>query len=467
MDHQFAVLTDLSDVPSPPAPDRLRISGCSAVVYFAHRLAEGTDFSRVFASGDLRDIDDDRAYQTKVRPDSGLVYSALFDCGPLPAALARVVGSNHAAVLRQAAVSLGGEYVLTALPLLLSVPGPITRETPAIELTAPLTTDTLLRFVSLLGAPDITRTLGEQSARSLARAASIAPGDIERTWAVEGSVAMQVWNLDGTQDRATSSMYAGVEESAKYSWEIAALLSYATDHLLEDGLWLRRSPQNVFGHVRTGMAFFDDHMVFVNSECCLEMAHLPAWLRGRSQFRLSQYGYDSSSIFVWTVGILRRVVCEDLNSRYRRVLADLSMRTEISPAEQSLMTRRRVRHAALLDKCVAFREKLIEGRNRSLDEWTVQERPSGEVLATLNRDMEKCEDVSLSLLRVREDQEKGRRDSLIAVMGIVLAAVQIPSFVEQVADWLQGRRWILLGVSALLIVVPLVVLLRVRRHRSW
>ncbi|WP_328871812.1 hypothetical protein OHT76_17790 [Streptomyces sp. NBC_00287] len=466
MDHQIAVLTDLGDVPEPPAPDRLRISGCSVVVHFAHRLTEGLDFSHAFEAGALREIDDDRSYQTKVRPGSGLLYSALFDAGPLPAALARVVGSSHAAGLRQAAVSLGGEYVVTALPLLLSLPGPITREAAAIELTSPLATDTLLRFVSLLSDPAISRMLADQSAEALAGAVGLPRSDIESTWLVEGSAAIQVWNLDGTLNRASASLYGGVDESAKYAWEISALLSYATDHLLEDGLWLRRSPQSVFGHVRTGMAFFDDHMVFVNADCCLEMAHLPAWLRGRSQFRLSEYGYDSSSIFVWTVGILRRIVCDDLSARYRQVLADLAMRNVIAPAEQSLLTRRRVQHAALIDRCVGFREKLIEGRNRSLDEWTVRERPTEQVLVGLNRNMEKCETVSLSLLRVREEQEKNRRDSLIAVMGIVLAVVQIPDFVEQTANWLDGRRWPLLGVSALLIVVPLAVLLWERRRRS-
>ncbi len=466
MDHQFAVLTDLSEVPEPPVPDRLRISGCSVVVHFAHRLAEGADLSHAFQNGDLREIEDDRSYRTKVRPDAGLKYSALFDSGPLPAALARVVGSAHAAGLRQAAVYLGGGYVVTALPLLLSMPGPITQEAAAIELTAPLTIDTLLRFVSLLGDQDISRNLAEQSARALARAAAIEPSDIDRTWAVEGSVAVQVWNLDGTHNRASTSLYAGVDESAAYAWEIAALLSYATDHLLEDGLWLRRSPQSVFSHVRTGMAFFDDHMVFVNSDCCLEMAHLPAWLRGRSQFRLSRYGYDSSSIFVWTVGILRRIICDDLSARYRSILADLALRNDISPTEQSLLTRRRVQHSALLDRSVDFREKLIEGRNRSLDEWTERERPTGQLLATLGRNMEKCETVSLSLLRVREDKEKNRRDSLIAVMGVVLAVVQIPDFVDQVAGWLDSHDWGLLGVSVLLIVVPLMVLLQVRRRRD-
>lgn len=466
MHHQFAVLADPADVPAPPAPDRLRISGCSVVVHFAHRLSEGLDFAQLSLADGLREIDDDRSYGTKVRAGSGLVYSALFDCGPLPAALARVVGSSHADGLRQAAVSLGGAYVVTALPIILSVPGPITESTPAVELTTPLTIDTLLRFVSLLGAPDVSRVLAEQSARALAEAVGIGHDDIDRTWAVEGSVALQVWNLDGTQDRASTSMYEGVDESALYAWEISALLSYPTDHLLEDGLWLRRSPQSVYAHVRTGMAFFDDHMVFVNADCCLEMAHLPAWLRGRSQFRLSEYGYDSSSIFVWTVGIVRRIVCDDLSARYRAILADLAVRHEIPPTEQSLLTRRRVQHAALLDRCVGFREKLTEGRNRSLDEWVEQARPSEQVVAILSRDMEKCEAVSLSLLRVREDQEKNRRDYLIAVMGIVLAVVQIPSFVDQVADWLDKDRWWLLGVSALLIVVPLAVLLQVRRHRT-
>ncbi|MEU3199015.1 MULTISPECIES: hypothetical protein [unclassified Streptomyces] len=466
MHHQFAVLADPADVPAPPASDRLRVSGCSVVVHFAHRLSEGLDFSRLFTAGGLREIDDDRSYASKVRAGSGLVYSALFDCGPLPAALARVVGSSHADGLRQAAVSLGGAYVVTALPIILSVPGPITDATLAVELATPLTTDTLLRFVSLLGAPDVSGLLAEQSARALAEAVGIERTDIERTWAVEGSVAMQVWNLDGTRGRASTSMYAGVNESAQYAWEISALLSYPTDHLVEDGLWLRRSPQSVYGHVRTGMAFFDDHMVFVNADCCLEMAHLPAWLRGRSQFRLSEYGYDSSSIFVWTAGIVRRIVCDDLSARYRSVLADLAVRHEIPPTEQSLLTRRRVQHAALLDRCVGFREKLTEGRNRSLDEWAERARPSAQVVAILSRDMEKCEAVSLSLLRVREEQEKNRRDHLIAVMGIVLAVVQIPDFVDQVAGWLNEGQWRLLGVSVLLIVVPLAALVQIRRRRT-
>ncbi|MFJ5733642.1 hypothetical protein [Streptomyces paradoxus] len=464
MDHQFAVLADLTALPDPPPPDRLRVSGCSVVVHFAHRLTEGVDFSRFSAEGGLQEIDDDRSYNTKVRSGSGLVYSALFDCGPLPPALARVVGSSHADGLRQAAVSLGGQYVVTALPIILSTPGPITEATSAVELATPLTTDALLRFLSLLSAPDIRRTLAEQSAGALADAVGIERGDIEKTWAVEGSLALQLWNLDGTQGRASASLYAGVAESAAYAWEISALLSYATDHLLEDGLWLRRSPQSVFGHVRTGMAFFDDHMVFVNSDCCLEMAHLPAWLRGRSQFRLSAYGYDSSSIFVWTVGILRRIVCDDLSSRYRAALADLAIRDDIEPPEQSLLSRRRIQHAALLDRCVGFREKLIEGRNRRLDEWAERERPTEQVVAGLDRDMEKCEALSLSLLRVREDREKHRRDYLIAAMGIVLAVVQIPSFVDQVDGWRDDGSWGLMGVSALLIVVPLAVLVHLRRR---
>ncbi|MEU2333796.1 hypothetical protein ABZ608_09320 [Streptomyces sp. NPDC013172] len=227
----MAVLTDIGDVPEPPTADRLRISGCSVVVHFAHRLTEGSDFPEAFTGGGLREIEDDRSYQSKVRPGSGLMYSALFDAGALPAALARIVGSGHSAGLRQAAVTLGGEYVVTALPLLLSVPGPITQEAAVIELSSPLTIDTLLRFVSLLGDPDIARILAEQSAEELARAAGLARDDIDRTWLVEGSIAVQVWNLDGTQNRATGDLYRGVEESADYAWEISALLSYATEDL--------------------------------------------------------------------------------------------------------------------------------------------------------------------------------------------------------------------------------------------
>jgi hypothetical protein len=213
------------------------------------------------------------------------------------------------------------------------------------------------------------------------------------------------------------------------------------------------------------MAFFDDHMVFVNPDCCLEMAHLPAWLRGRSQFRLSEYGYDSSSIFVWSAAILRGAICDDLGVRYRAILGELSTRNEVTAGEQSLMARKQIQHSTLLDRAVNFRDKLTEGRNRNLDEQLMQERSTSQTLNNLNRDMEKCASLSLSLLRVREDNEKSRRDSMLAVMGVVLAAVQIPDFVDRMFNWVRGSDWGPLGVSMGLIILPLGLVIQVWRRR--
>ncbi|MFI7426699.1 hypothetical protein ACIBPB_06905 [Micromonospora sp. NPDC049836] len=454
MSYDTTILASPNDVPAPPTTDRLSISGCTVICYHAHRLASPTHLAAAFERGALQAIDDDRSYASKLRPGAGLEYSNLIDAGPIPAALARIVHSSHASRLQQSVLWLGEEYVVSAIPILLSMPRP---ERVGVELNAPLTVDRLLGFLSLLADPGVAGTLRQQSAAAIVAQIGISADEIERSWSVPGSFAIQIWNLDGTQGRETTSLYEGIRESAEYAWEISAILSYSSDHFNEDGLWLRRSRQQIYGLVRSGFGFFDDHMVFVNADCCLEMAHLPAWLRDRSDFRLRQYGYDSSSIFVWCSGVLRAAIAEDLSERYRDALGELTTRQDVTAGEQVDMIRLHIRHTRLLDRIVNFREQLVEARNRALDEQIISNRSSNRALNALTRHMDKYGALAVSLHRVHEERERSRRDSLIAVLAVVLAVVQIPSFVEQIGDWADEHAWGRLGVSGVLIVAPLVL----------
>ncbi|MFI8804430.1 MULTISPECIES: hypothetical protein [Micromonospora] len=463
MENGSVILSSLDDVPAPPVTDRLLISGCSVVSYHAHRLASPTRLAEAFELGTLASIDDDRSYASKVRPGSGLEYSAFVDAGPVPAALTRIVHSNHAARLQQSVLWLGEEYVVSAIPFFLSVRRP---DRAGIELTAPLTVDGLLRFLGLLAEPAIARSVGEQAAAALARRLGLRVDEIERTWPVTGSFGIQIWNLDGTTGRDTAKLYEGSKESAEYSWEISAILSYSSDHFKEDGLWRRRSRQQIYSTVRSGSGFFDDHMVFVNADCCLEMAHLPAWLRDRSDFRLTNYGYDSSSIFVWSISMLRTAIAEDLSQRYREAVVDLIARRQITVVEQAEMTRLHVRHSRLLDRIVTFRDQFVEARNRALDEQITTYRSGSRATSALLRHIDRYSALAMSLYRVHEETERSRRDALIAMLAVVLAVVQVPGFVEQIADWADAGTWVRLGISATLIVLPLVLLWRVLRRTA-
>ncbi len=457
--YETEIVRSFADLPQPPAPNRLAMSGVTVMCYFAHRLAAET-------GSDWWDrlplIDDDRSYANKIRSHSGFVYSAAIDAGPVPTALVLAVRGSHASPLRQSLLSLGGDYILSAVPLVISVPR---NERVGIEIPNPVRVHDLLAFLALLNDPATAALIAGQTATSAARTLGIDPASIEQTWSLPGSFAMQVWNLDGTTDRDSGRRYEGLRESAEYAWEIAALLSYSSDHLLEGDLWVQRNPQQVFNQVRVGSAFFDDHMVFVTTDCCLEMSHLPAWLRDRSAYRLATYGYDSSSIFVWSAEALKAAVLTDLGRRYRERLSELTAREQLGAVEQSQIASLQVEQVGLLDRITTFGGLLVEPRNRALDEQVSREHSFDRQRSVLLRDMDKVSALSTSLYQVFEESQRSRQETLLAFLALALAAVQIPDFVSQVASLIEGHRWGILGTSVALILAPFLVVGRVLRGR--
>jgi hypothetical protein len=461
LEFETQIFSAVDEIPPAPKASGFRVSGCSVMVYFTHRLKSSEYISARFEDGTLETIDDDRSYSAKLRPDNKLYYSTLVEAGPTPAALKGVVGSSHASRLRQSVIWFGGDYVTCAIPLLLTTPQ---EDRIGIELGKPMGVDDILRFLALLSDGTTSSLLGEASARSLAAAVGVDRNEIEHTWAVPASFAIQVWNMDGSDGFKSGKLYSGISDSARFAWEISAIMSHSSDHFTEDGLWMRRSPHQVYGLVHLGSCFFDDHMVFATADSCLEMAHLPAWLRDRSKFRLQQYGYDSSSIFIWSVSILRRSIMDDLAKRYRSMISELSTTQSLTAAEQGQRIRSQIVHSQVLDRAAHFRDYLIEARIRFLDERIFSLRGGERAMVSLAGDMAKCAEMAESLRHVHEESEGRRRDSLLAVLAISLAAVQIPDFVEQIDSWFANREWILLLVSLLLIMSPLLILLRALRQ---
>jgi hypothetical protein len=413
----------------------------------------------------LRDFTDDRSYVEKVRPGADLFYSTLIESGPLPGALRRQLQCSHAPSLQQSLLWFGDEYVLSALPIILSTHK---NEFRSVELSEPLSTDHLINFLVLLSSIDQADFLAKQAADNLVANGILARSDIEATWPLLGNFGIQIWNLDGTAGRDTSELYKGAAESIEYAWEISALLSYNSDHLLERGLWLRRSPQQVYNQVRAGFGFFEDHMVFLNADCCLEMSHLPAWLRSSSEFRLSSYGYDSSSLFIWTVGMLQEAIIEDLSNRYRNLIAQFIDRDGMKAVEHASIAQMQIRHTGLIDRLSSFRGFLVEARNRAFDESRALERSSDRSVILLRREIEKTGTLADGLLRVQEEAAQFRRDSVLATIGVALGASQIPGFVSQTETWIRTSNWLPLIISDSLIIVALSLMPFIwgRRRRS-
>jgi hypothetical protein len=236
MEYQTVVLESPDELPPPPSPDRLSISGLSIVFYCAHRI-KSARITEAIEEGTLRSFTDSRSYAGKLRPGESLFYSTLIDSGPFPAAMIRELNCEDTPSLRQSVLWFGDEYIVSAVPIILSA---AKGDIHALQLAKPLNVDQVINFLAVLSSTEESAALAEQVARGLTANGILAPGDIIETWPLRGSFGMQIWDLSGTKGRITSDLYKGIAESVSYSWEISALLSFNADHLVESELWLRR-----------------------------------------------------------------------------------------------------------------------------------------------------------------------------------------------------------------------------------
>lgn len=431
------------------------MSGVSLLIYFAHRV-NPTHFSAALADGRVHAITASNSYLDNVRPGSALVQTQPIDC-PCAVELptASDLGGCESVTLEQSLLWMGGDYALSVVPIVLSTGGLDVRA--HVTVASPLTVDDCLALVRDVTEKALRDHL-TQGVHSSTASLDICGDEEAATWFMDDCLAIQIWNLDGTSARPGSTLYDGLAETRQYAWEISALLGASSDHILRDGLWRRRSADQVYFELGSGFAFFPDHMVLVNSSCCLEITHLPAWLRDRSRFRLEAYGYDSSSIFVWSVAMLRSAVTGDLTNRYRESLAQLVERSGMTSEEETELTRTQYSHAALCDRLAAFRGNLKEPRNRAFDEYVALIRGDDRALGLLSKDMEKTSALANSLARLREQTMQARSTTALGVLAVALAMTSIPSIIAQFSTWVNGGHWGLL-IGSLLVMLCLLGIL--------
>jgi hypothetical protein len=411
----------------------------------------------------------DLSYASKLEPASGLCYSRLIPAGRLPAAMA---SAAHVEVgeLRQSLAWFDPEYVLSVVPLVFAVP-PVNPTWHSIDAREPLSVDELLKVFELVNAESLSHMIVKEATTALHEMGILSQDDVLRTIDVSGALAVQIWDLRGSRrhsggTRASDEPYVGLDESRHYAWDISALMAHSTDHVVSDGLWRRRSDEQVFTDVGMGFSVLGDHMVFINHTCCLEISHLPIDLRDRSSFRMEHYGYDSSSIFIWTVGNLRALVLTGLRERYRGLMLHLIGDSRLSSRELLRVERDEVRHQILLDRVFGFGSQLKEPRSRRFDQRLMDLRLGRDALASVRRDMERVLSLAAGLVTARDKATREKTNTLLATLAVAVALVGLPGLVDGVANWIAGKEWGRLGVTTLTTVVVVLLLGAVWRWRA-
>lgn len=451
------VLESPEHVREPPTVGMLHAAGLSFVINY------GIHFSQP-GSSPLNEkafpgITGEMSYSDRLSPHAGLHYSGLEPIGEIPGRLVAAARATNAGTVHRSFLWVDPAFAVVIVPVVFAVPRTYI-DWPYIPIRQPLCVDDILAVMDLLTEPSVVDELGRWATKGYPLA-DISP--------IEQSMAIQLWDLDGSRVDGSrlraDSPYRSLEETQQYCWELSALLSFSTDHVVKDRLWLRRNPSQVFAEVAEAFAFFDDHAVFLNRNCCLEVSHLPIQLRERSRYRMQSYGYDSSSIFIWSLETLRWFALSTLRSQYKQTVLELLSQKDLSAAARTGLLQQRIQHAAVIDQLLAIYEHLKEPRLRAvgaeLDGLWMTER----IAHDAQQEIDKSDALAADLAKVREQALETRRNTLLGVVALALALLGIPSLVSQFGSWWDVKDWLGLSVSAgLMIGLLVIVALMVRRR---
>jgi hypothetical protein len=463
LSYKLRVLESPAGVRGPPPSGMLRAAGASFVIYYGLRF--GTPDSRALVDRAFHDITGEMSYSDRLSSQSGLHYGSLPPIGEVPTMLTTAadaaIDDCPDASIHRSLMWIHPAFAIMVVPVVFAVPKPYI-DWPYIPIRQPLAVDDILRIMDLLTDPGLVDSLGH---RALADYADTSVTHIEQ------SMAIQLWDLDGScvEDNSQPrkpAPYRGLEETQRYAWELSAILSFSTDHVVKDRLWLKRTPNQVFAEVSEGFAFFDDHIVFLNRNCCIEVSHLPIDLRARSRYRMQSYGYDSSSIFIWTIENLRWFAMTSLRNQYRQTVLSLMAQSEMSAASRTGLVQDRVKHGEAVDQILSVLDHLKEPRLRAIADEIEHLWLTNRIARDAQREMDKADAISNDLAKVWDQAIDSRRNTLLGVLALALALVGIPSLISQFGSWWDVRDWLSLSISAALMIMLLIAvtfMLKVRR----
>jgi hypothetical protein len=456
-----AVIFESSDdIPQPPVNAELLVSGISLITYTALHLKRDV-LTAAVKSEKINPPGGPNSYMAKLMEHHGLYYSELFSAGKIPSEIAFAAHAQEDN-LHQSIVWLDDEHALLVIPWVFATANR-TDALGSLRLSHPLNLEELLELLKAITSKSVPEKVARQAIAALCDQAILEAGDVLDIRPMNSLPAIQIWDLDGSTRKAAP--YEGISESRRFCWEISTLMAHATDHVIYDGLWRRRSRDQIFNDIATGFTVLGDHMVFLNSSCCLEISHLPIDLRSRSEFRMRYYGYDSSSIFVWTIGNLRSALLDGLEQYYRHFMGSLIEERAITADRNIGISKQQMRHSVALIELQNSRNSMREARNRMFDEKICLLRKSDETASRVFGAMERVIHLASELSRTRDQTMQSNSNTLLAAFAVVLAIGGIPELVEQVDVWITRHDWLKVGLATGLSVIIIGVILKIWQGR--
>lgn len=153
------------------------------------------------------------------------------------------------------------------------------------------------------------------------------------------SVGIQIWDIENLGVPDDEMVYgSGLEK--RFELEISALINYKNEHFSRNNMWKQQSANSVSENTGRHTDVLNDHCILQSDRVCIEISQVNhPTLRPISAARLCEFGYDSTSLFLWGyIQIIKKVfsVCQNKSSKLRdRVITLLDNPEQTDAAAES------------------------------------------------------------------------------------------------------------------------------------
>lgn len=245
----------------------------------------------------------------------------------------------------------------------------------SVSLDSPLDTDGILQIIFDIKTrnqngykcmqSDITRILRKFSNIIGEKDILDASADYEED---NESVGIQIWDINNLDIYNGEILGENLEN--KYQRELSALMNYKNEHFSLNHMWKSQSINSVKENMRLHTDVLNDHRILQSERVCIEISQVD-WpeLRPISASRLQEYGYDSTSIFLWNyIQIIKKYYsqCQNEASILRnnvQELLDLTEKDEVAK-KASYITKKKTElykdleiHNRIKNSCIENRHK--------------------------------------------------------------------------------------------------------------
>lgn len=314
------------------------------------------------------------------------------------------------------------------------------------------------------------------------------PADISfcETKQNEQNIAIQIWDIASLPSDCNRKSISGDYLEGRYELELAALLLLYNEHYTKDGLWKQLSSSQIRKAVANRTDVLNDHRILASERICIEISQVDEpCFRDISNRRLSLYGYDSTSTFLWgylsiiEIGIKNCVSV--LSELCQCILEDAHMDIlDLSKKRQQVLR--------LKDQYLSIDEMCIEGRHKEFIGRGITKKHLNEVIENINKADQQFQDLSnlsisettsKSSIEISElfkafrgyTEEQDRSNDIVSVLGLILALTSVFAATEYIedlfnVDCLCGRLIILGSVVLLYFVMALFVVIIIKGKKK-